>query len=326
MTSSGTTQPTPKGNPMPYRQALIQKHSPTGRSAHVPMLAIAGDSATGKTTLSKGLAKALGPERITWLCTDDYHKYDRIERKALPFTPLHPDCNYLDIMEQHLQLLTLGQPILKPVYNHEHGTLDRPELLVPSDYVIVDGLFPLWSKLSRACFDVTVFLDPPEYIRRQWKVNRDVKQRGYTEEQVLQDLERREPESEAYIRPQRKNADIVIRFAPLEGSNDVKALSATILLRPTIAHPDLSDVISTDTRGALHMKLIRDDDGKPVDAIHVHSHAKREASREVEEAIWSKLGVDAPVPDSLGEIEDGVRSEPLAIAQLILLYHLLMVS
>jgi phosphoribulokinase len=292
----------------------------------VPMLAIAGDSATGKTTLSHGLAKALGPEKITWMCTDDYHKYDRQERKDLPFTPLHPDCNYLEIMEQHLQLLTLGQPILKPIYNHDTGTLDRPVLVHPAQYVIVDGLFPLWSKLSRACFDVTVFLDPPEHIRRQWKVYRDVTKRGYTEEQVLRDLDKREPESEAYIRPQRKHADIVIRFAPVEGAADSKALSATILLRPTIPHPDLSDVLSNDSKGALHMKLIRDDDGKPVDAIHVHGHANREASREVEEAIWSKLGIDAPVPDCLGEIEGGKRSEPLAIAQLILLYHLLLVS
>ncbi len=290
------------------------------------MLAIAGDSATGKTTLSRGLAEALGPEKITWMCTDDYHKYDRNERKNLPFTPLHPDCNYLEIMEQHLQLLTLGQPILKPIYNHSHGTLDRPVLVTPAKYVIVDGLFPLWSKLSRACFDVTVFLDPPEYIRRQWKVYRDVSKRGYTEEQVLKDLDKREPESEAYIRPQRKNADIVIRFAPVEGAPDSKALSATILLRPTIPHPDLSDVLSTNSKGAIHMKLIRDDDRKPVDAIHIHGHATREASREVEAAIWSKLGIDAPIPESLGQIEEGRRSEPLAIAQLILLYHLLLVS
>ncbi|MDQ3462958.1 MAG: phosphoribulokinase, partial [Actinomycetota bacterium] len=95
------------------------------------MLAIAGDSAAGKTTLTKGLVAALGADRITAMCTDDYHRYDRTERKDKPFTPLHPDCNYLDIMEQHLQLLSMGQPILKPVYNHADGTLDRPVLVEP---------------------------------------------------------------------------------------------------------------------------------------------------------------------------------------------------
>lgn len=37
-------------------------------------LAIAGDSAAGKTTLTKGLVHALGAERITAICGDDYHR------------------------------------------------------------------------------------------------------------------------------------------------------------------------------------------------------------------------------------------------------------
>src|SRR5205085_5526565 len=91
-----------------------------GSSASRPvMLAIAGDSAAGKTTLTKGLVNALGAHRITSLCVDDYHRYDRQERKGLPFTALHPDCNYVQIMEQHLQLLATGQPVLKPVYDHD---------------------------------------------------------------------------------------------------------------------------------------------------------------------------------------------------------------
>ena len=40
--------------------------------------------------------------------------------------------------------------------------------------------------------------------------------------------------------------------------------------------------------------------------------------------MWTTLGIDGEVPDSLGVIEAGVRSEPLAVVQLILLYHLLL--
>ena len=57
------------------------------------LLAIAGDSGTGKTTVTKGLVEALGRDRITSVGADDYHRYDREERKSLPFTPLHPKCN-----------------------------------------------------------------------------------------------------------------------------------------------------------------------------------------------------------------------------------------
>ena len=309
---------------MPDKQVNIQRawrNNGDGPGRPI-MLAIAGDSAAGKTTITKGLVNALGPHRITSICVDDYHKYDRIERKTKTFTPLHPDCNYVDIMEQHLQLLALGQPILKPVYNHKDGTLGRPVLVEPREFVIIEGLLPLFTKLARACFDVSVYLDPPEPIRYEWKIKRDTQKRGYTEQAVRDDLEKREPESAAFIRPQRSAADIVMRFDRIEGRDPTEPLSASLLLRPTISHPDLANILTEEHRQAMHLKLTRDEDGKPVDSLHIHSYADREITRDVEQSIWKQLGVDDPIPDSLGVIEDGERSEPLAISQLILLYHL----
>ena len=288
------------------------------------MLAIGGDSGTGKTTITSGLVEALGRDRITSVGADDYHRYDREERKSLPFTPLHPDCNYIDIMEQHLHHLALRQPVLKPVYDHDTGTLGRPEYIEPRDFVIVEGLLPLHTESARASFDIKVYLDPPEEIRIAWKTSRDTKKRGYTEDEVREDLKKREPESEAYIRPQRAHADIVVRFAPIEerGETADDPLSATLLLRPTISHPDLPAILGEDTREAIHLTLTRDDDGKPVDAVHIHSYADPEITKKVEQAIWDELGVDAPVPDALGRLDDDERDEPLALTQLILLYHL----
>ena len=289
------------------------------------MLAIAGDSAAGKTTLTQGLVDALGPGASSSVCVDDYHRYDRVERKDKPFTPLHPDCNYIGIMEQHLQLLATGQPILKPVYDHTNGSLTRPELIEPNGAVIIEGLLPLHSKLSRACFDVSVYLDPPEEIRREWKVKRDTTKRGYEADQVIAELERREPESEAFIRPQRSHADIVVRFGPIEGRDDPPGtpLSATVLLRPTIRHPKLHEMMADVGDGAMHLKLMRDEDGKPVDALHIHGYAPPEDSRMVAKSIWDSLGTSEPLPDTLGQLGPGERSEPLALTQLILLYHLL---
>ena len=136
------------------------------------------------------------------------------------------------------------------------------------------------------------------------------------------DLEKREPESAAYIRPQRAAADIVMQFDRIQGRPEDEPLSASLLLRPTIPHPDLANILTDEHRSAMHLKLTRDEDGKPVDSLHIHSYADREITRDVEQAIWKQLGIDDPIPESLGVIEDGVRSEPLAISQLILLYHL----
>jgi phosphoribulokinase len=270
--------------------------------------------------------QALGPERSTAVCVDGYHRFDREERKGLPFTALHPDCNYIDITEQHLQLLATGHPILKPVYDHHTGRLTRPELVTPKEFVVVEGLLPLHTKLECACFDVTVYLNPPEEIRRQWKIRRDTRQRGYTRDQVLAELGRREPESEAFIRPQRRHADIVVRFAPVAQRDDPPGtpLSAELLLRPTIRHPNLNGIL-TESNRPMHLKLTRDEDGRPVDALHVHGYAPREESRVLEKAIWASLSEDVDLPETLGTLDDGDgrRSEPLAITQLLLLYHLL---
>jgi phosphoribulokinase len=289
------------------------------------VLAIAGDSAAGKTTLTKGLVEALGSERCTSICVDDYHRYDRAERRSKPFTPLHPDCNHLDIMEQHLDLLARGRPVLKPVYDHATGTFTRPQYVEPREFVIVEGLHPLSTPLARSCPDVTVFLDPPENIRHEWKIERDCAKRGYTREQVVADLERREPESEAYIRPQRRHADIVVRFAPILTRDDPPGtpLSAELLLRPTIRHPSLSTVLTDDNRTAMHLKTAPDTDGTPTDCLHVHGHASTEEARLLEKAIWAELDVAGGPPESLGRVADDRRSEPLALTQLILLYHLL---
>jgi len=316
---------------MPDKTMRIRRAGSRAARRRPVLLAIAGDSAAGKTTLTDGLVEALGPERCVSLCTDDYHRYDRQERKALPFTALHPDCNYIDIMEQHLQLLASGQPILKPVYDHATGLLARPERVEPNDFIIVEGLFPLYSKLARACFDVTVFLDPAEDVRRGWKIQRDTRKRGYTSEQVLAELETREPESQAYIRPQRQHADIVVRFGPIAGRDDPSdtPLSAELMLRPTIRHPDLSELLQPGLHRAMHLKLTRDTDGRPVDTLHIHGYVPREESLAVEKVIWSSIGevegsewVDM-APECLGRLAPDTRSEPLAITQLLLLYHLL---
>ena len=310
---------------MTHKRVVMRRAGPPSAQRPV-MIAIAGDSAAGKTTLTRGLEAAIGADNISSICVDDYHRFDREERKGLPFTPLNPACNYMEIMEQHLQLLAMGEPILKPVYNHHTGMLDRPVLFEPKDFVIVEGLLPLHSRLSRACFDLSVYLDPPEATRYGWKIKRDTRDRGYTADQVRDDLRRREPESAAFIRPQRSWADVVVRFAPIEerGEKEAGLLSATVLLRPTAPHPDLTGILSSDVRQAIHLKLARDEDGKPVDALHVHAYAPRETTRKVEEAIWAGLGIGDDLPESLGVIEGEVRSEPLAVVQLIFLYHLLL--
>jgi phosphoribulokinase len=88
-----------------------------------------------------------------------------------------------------------------------------------------------------------------------------------------------------------------------------------------VPHPDIHGILTSATREAAHIKLICDQDGKPVDALHVHANAPEAASRLVEEKLWEKIGLHGEIPESLGRISSTERSAPLAVVQLILLHY-----
>jgi phosphoribulokinase len=178
------------------------------------LIGVVGDSGSGKTTLSAALAAELGHSRVTSICLDDYHRYDRAERARLDITALSPECNRLDLMADHLHTIRHGSAIVKPMYNHTHGTFDPDEPLVPNEFVIARGLLALHNAQLRSAFDLTVFLDPDPALRVQWKIARDTAKRGYTPEQVMQHIRRRQRDVERYITPQRVHADIVIMYSP----------------------------------------------------------------------------------------------------------------
>jgi phosphoribulokinase len=303
---------------------------PFGATTRPIILGIVGDSAAGKTTLSRGIVQIVGPERASVLCTDDYHRYNRQQRRELGITPLNPAGNYLDMMAQHLRLLRAGEPILKPHYDHQRGDFGPPQYIVPEPFLIVEGLLGFYWQEMRNAYSVRVYLDPPEELRWRWKIRRDTTQRGYTEAEVLRELELREPDSAAYIRPQRHHADIVVSFFPgvpsRPGQGDDAHLTVRLTLSGTLPHPDLSEVISEDRSGCVRAKLGREG-GRAVEYVEIDGSIPDEAAAALEHCMLDHL--DACGGDllaDLGQYSADARAEhshPLALTQLLLVYHLL---
>jgi phosphoribulokinase len=305
--------------------------------SHRPIiLGIVGDSAAGKTTLTRGIAQILGEDNVTVICTDDYHRYDRKQRAELGISALHPDCNYLDIIQQHLSLLRTGQPILKPIYNHSTGAFDPPEYIKPNKYVIVEGLLGYSTRGMRDTYDVKVYLAPPEELRSTWKIKRDTRKRGYTEEQVMEQLRKRESDSESFIRPQRQWADAVVTFYPSNGGaeHDDLLLNVRLVLRPTIPHPDFTKILDSNGNhqgSAVRLELDRDM-GKPVDVLEVDGHATDEQVRQIERVLCNEvphlgqfcsLEGNQDIGKVVGTTGETLQSYPLAITQLLITYHML---
>ncbi|MCA9972917.1 MAG: phosphoribulokinase [Anaerolineales bacterium] len=297
----------------------------------VVMIGIAGDSAAGKTTLSKGIAQALGEDQVTAVCCDHYHRHNRQMRKELGVSALSPEGNYIDIMEQHFRLLREGQPILMPIYNHSTGDFDAPVYVKPTKYVIIEGLLPLHTRRMRLNFDVKVYLNPPEALRYAWKIKRDTTKRGYTREQVLASLEKRQDLSPRYIHPQRGHADMVVQFYPPEGAAEETGghLNACLVLKPTVPHPDLSDVLAHGGNGstpALQLELGRYE-GKPADILRVDGSLTADKANELIQLIRNHLPPNSTLDiNKLGRYQSGLEeltSYPLALTQLLIAYHMI---
>ena len=282
------------------------------------MLGIVGDSGSGKTTITRGLVRVLGAEQVTHFCTDDYHSYDRKQRAERGITPLHPDCNHIDILAQHLAHLKSNRAVMKPVYSHVDGTFAAPEYFRPGRFQVTEGLLAFYTAELREMFDVLVYLDPPEDLRRHWKVQRDCSRRGYTTDQVLSELDRREPDSEAFIRPQRHHADIVVSFQPAAADDDQEHLDCKLTLRDSLTHPDLTGVNGEDGLTCVEKPGCQE--------LYVPGKITPERALEIEEEIWSRMHFAAHLRQQrLGEFTIGTelhRSDSLALVQLLILYHL----
>lgn len=289
------------------------------------ILGIVGDSASGKTTLSAGVAQILGEERCTVICTDNYHKYDRRERAANGMSAIDPRANYLDILEQHLRHLREGDPVLHPIYDHRDGTFARPQYVKPKEFVIAEGLLGYTTRAMRDCYDVKIYLDPDEDLRVKWKLHRDTTKRGYSRDEVLASLERRKVESPVYIHPQRTFADIVIRFQRPKAANGSDAqLDVRHLLRPTLPHPDFRPLFDGSSNAGLHLELARDRDGKPVDVLEINGTISDQRAERIQDLLWNLIPEAGHLRDQVGRIDvaNGAhRSHPLALTQLLVSYH-----
>lgn len=224
------------------------------RVDHPIILGIVGDSASGKTTLTAGIAQILGEERCTVICTDNYHRFDRSERAANGLSAIDPRANYLDVLELHLRHLREGDPILHPIYDHRDGTFRRPQYVKPKEFVIAEGLLGYTTRGMRDCYDVKIYLDPEEDLRIKWKIHRDTTKRGYRRDEVLASLEKRREESPSYIHPQRTFADMVIRFqTPKSANGSDTQLDVRHLLRPTLPHPDFAPLFDGTSLSLIHI-------------------------------------------------------------------------
>lgn len=182
------------------------------------LIGLAGDSGSGKDTLTRGIEQLIGTAQLEVIPGDDYHKWPRGHEAWKRFSHLDVRANNLHQQVEHALDLVSEKTIYKVHYDHTTGKFTEEQAVQPKPFILFQGLHSLSLLQLRALYDLRVFLDPEEDVRRLWKVKRDKQERGYSTEQVLAQLDRRDADRQKYILAQRELADLIFSWrsvAPL---------------------------------------------------------------------------------------------------------------
>jgi len=236
-----------------YRnKAYIAWRNPMG-------IAVAGDSGTGKDRLARTLAGMFGKESITHISGDDYHQWDRYGVMWQAFTHLHPGANNLRQFARDVADLFSKKSIACREYNHSTGRFTPPAARHGNDFILVTGLHALINKSLREKYDISIYLDMDETLRRWFKCRRDSLERGHALASVLASIERRRSDAEQFIHPQGKQADIVFSLYPVSRLRledmDGQASVPELGLKATLRGAHFSDAIVRYLIGLCGMRV-----------------------------------------------------------------------
>lgn len=212
------------------------------------VIGVAGDSGAGKDTFSDAIKGLFGGHSVATLSGDDYHLWDRQKPIWQVMTPLNPKANDLDSFGNDLVALADGKSIHTHHYNHQIGKMTMPFQKKSNDFIIASGLHALYLPILRDCYNLSIYLDIDEDLRRYFKLRRDVNQRGQTLEHVMASIERRGPDTERFIRPQAAYADLVLSLQPIH---------PRILANTDEQHPLRFKLVARTRHGLNEILLIR---------------------------------------------------------------------
>ena len=178
------------------------------------VIAIAGGTASGKTTLSNKIVEHYKNFNVKYLSLDSYYKdFSNLsfnERSKINFDD--PRSLDFDFFYQQINEYLNGSIIKTPCYSYKsHKRLKKTLLLRQGDLLILDGILILLKKSIRDFFDLSIFLkvDSSERLRR--RVERDTNERGRSEIEINDRFYKMiKPMHEKYVGPSEKFADVVI--------------------------------------------------------------------------------------------------------------------
>jgi uridine kinase len=186
------------------------------------VIAIAGGSGSGKTTVANAILEKVGKDRIVYIPHDAYYRdlsaLSEDERSRVNFD--HPDSLESELLIRHIEELKKWHSIQLPIYDFtEHIRTKQTRTISSQLIIMVEGILIFAEPKLRELFDVKIFVDTDSDIRFIRRLERDIAERGRTMPSVIrQYLETVRPMHMDFVEPSKRYADIII---PEGGQNQV---------------------------------------------------------------------------------------------------------
>ncbi|MEM7336306.1 MAG: uridine kinase [Chloroflexota bacterium] len=186
------------------------------------VFAVAGGTASGKTTVAKKILEVVGTSKIAYLPHDAYYRdlthLSLEERVKVNFD--HPDSLETKLMVKHIKHLLQHKTVHVPVYDFTRHTRTEESVLVePAPIILVDGILIFTKRKLRELMDIKVFVDTDSDIRFIRRLKRDIDERGRDLDNVIsQYLGTVRPMHMKFVEPSKRFADVII---PHGGMNKV---------------------------------------------------------------------------------------------------------
>ena len=182
----------------------------------IKIIGIAGGTGSGKTYLANILIKKFGYNNIDKIEVDAYYKdlshLSMEQRIQNNFD--HPESFDFESLIKDLNYLKNGNNINIPVYDYTKHIRTKNIRKVDSKIkiVILEGIFALHRKEILKLLSYKVFLDIPENICLDRRIDRDIKKRDRTHDDIIEQYKKTvKPMYTKFIKPTKKNSDIIIK-------------------------------------------------------------------------------------------------------------------
>ena len=186
------------------------------------IIGIAGGSGSGKSTVARRVAESLHDASLAFIDMDAYYvNFGHLpmgERKRINWD--HPDALDLPLLAAHLAALAEGKAVEKPVYDFvSHSRRSETQRVEPADVIVIDGILLFVDERVRELCDVKVFVDAEADVRLMRRIRRDMRVRGRTLEEVLEQyVSTVQPMHLQFVEPSKRWADVIV---PRGGHNKV---------------------------------------------------------------------------------------------------------